>query len=72
MSRRNVNLALFTVALPFGLGIEAFYAVVGLQLATVVYHLIRVVQCWNGEEEQEPFAKQSGELALSSGGAVES
>jgi hypothetical protein len=43
-----VNLAIFTLALPFGLGVEAFYAVVGLQLATVVYHLVRVVQFWDG------------------------
>jgi phosphatidylglycerophosphate synthase len=45
-SRRNVNLALFAVALPFGLGVPAFYAVVALQLATVVYHLVRVIQFW--------------------------
>ena len=51
VSRRNVNLAIFTVALPFGLGVEAFYAVVGLQLATVVYHLVRVIQFWDADEQ---------------------
>ena len=55
VSRRNVNLALFTVALPFGLGIEAFYGVVVLQLATVAYHLVRVVQVW-GAGEAPPTA----------------
>jgi phosphatidylglycerophosphate synthase len=49
VSRRNVNLAIFTAALPFGLGVEAVYAVVGLQLLTVIYHFIRVVQFWDGE-----------------------
>jgi phosphatidylglycerophosphate synthase len=47
VSRRNVNLALFTIALPFGLGVPAFYAVLGLQAATVAYHLARLVQFWN-------------------------
>ncbi len=51
VSRRNVNLALFTVALPFGLGLEAFYTVVGLQLATAAYHLARVVQFWDLREQ---------------------
>jgi phosphatidylglycerophosphate synthase len=51
VSRRNVNLAIFTVALPLGLGAEGFFAIVGLQLATVVYHAVRVAQCWNDGEE---------------------
>jgi phosphatidylglycerophosphate synthase len=50
VSRRNVNLALFTVALPLGLGVDAFYAIVGLQLATVFYHFVRVVQFWDADE----------------------
>jgi len=53
VSRRNVNLALFTVALPFGLGTEAFFAIVGLQLATAAYHLVRVIQFWNANEQHD-------------------
>ena len=61
VSRRNVNLALFTVALPFGLGVEAFFAVVGLQLATVVYHLVRVIQFWDaGERHAQPVPAPIG------------
>ena len=60
-SRRNVNLAIFSLALPFGLGIEAFFAVVGLQLATVVYHLVRVIQFWDaGEQPAEPLPTPVG------------
>jgi len=54
VSRRNVNLALFTIALPFGLGLQAFYAIVALQAATVVYHLIRVVQFWDAGDAPPP------------------
>jgi phosphatidylglycerophosphate synthase len=47
ISRRNVNLAVFTVALPLGLGVEAFYLIVGWQAFTVLFHLSRVVAVWN-------------------------
>ena len=70
VSRRNVNLAVFTVALPFGLGVEAFYAVVGLQLATVLYHLVRVVQFWDGESESPH--PESALVAVGAGEALES
>jgi hypothetical protein len=70
VSRRNVNLAVFTVALPFGLGVEAFYAVVGLQLATVLYHLVRVVQFWDGESES-PHPERAL-VAVGAGEALES
>lgn len=61
VSRRNVNLALFTVALPFGLGVEAFLAVVGLQLATALYHLVRVIQFWDANESHpEPIPAVAG------------
>lgn len=51
-SRRNVNLAVFSLALPFGLGVEAFFAIVGLQVATAAYHLVRVIQFWNVAAER--------------------
>jgi phosphatidylglycerophosphate synthase len=46
ISRRNVNLAVFTVALPLGLGVEAFYLIVAWQAFTVLFHLSRVVAVW--------------------------
>lgn len=54
VSRRNLNLAIFTIALPLGLGVEGFYTVLGLQLATAIHHLVRVVQCWEASESPTP------------------
>jgi len=68
-SRRNVNLVLFAVALPFGLGVPAFYAVVGLQLATLVYHLVRVIQFWDGDDEEQ--SDESMGAALSQGASLQ-
>jgi hypothetical protein len=45
-----VNLAIFTVALFLGLGVPAFFAIAALQLATAVYHALRVVQYWDAAE----------------------
>jgi len=47
ISRRNVNLALFTIALPLGLAVPAFYVIVGWQAASALFHLSRVVRFWN-------------------------
>jgi phosphatidylglycerophosphate synthase len=47
ISRRNVNLALFTVALPLGLAVQAFYLIVGWQAASALFHLSRVIRFWN-------------------------
>ena len=47
ISRRNVNLALFTVAIPLGLAIPAFYLIVGWQAASALFHLSRVIHFWN-------------------------
>jgi phosphatidylglycerophosphate synthase len=52
ISRRNVNLALFTVALPLGLGLEAFYLIVVWQVVTAAYHLSRVIQFWNDSDNE--------------------
>ena len=61
VSRRNVNLALFSLSLPLGLGVEAFYAILVLQAATVAYHLARVVQCWNtGEQDARRVSAPAG------------
>lgn len=47
ISRRNINLPLFTVGLPLGLGVETFAFIVAWQVASFVFHLLRVAQCWN-------------------------
>ncbi len=48
-SRRNVNLALFALALPLGLGEAAFYAIVAWQAVTAAWHLVRLIQFWKRE-----------------------
>lgn len=47
-----MNLAVFVVALPFGLGIEAMYVIVGWRALTAAYPFQRVVQYWNGNPDQ--------------------
>ena len=59
ISRRNVNLALFTVALPLGLGVEAFYLIVAWQGLSAIYHFARVVQFWN-DSDNEMMYKGAG------------
>jgi phosphatidylglycerophosphate synthase len=75
VSRRNVNLALFTLGLALGLGVETFYAVVALQLATVLYHFVRVVQYWDGDEDSRVSStaprQQALPVALAPGGSLE-
>jgi phosphatidylglycerophosphate synthase len=46
ISRRNVNLPVFTLALPLGLGAAAIVFVVAWQAACFVFHAVRVVQVW--------------------------
>jgi hypothetical protein len=57
ISRRNVNLALFTVALPLGLAVEAFYPIVAWQAASALFHLSRVVVFWNGQDNRSEAVK---------------
>jgi len=52
ISRRNTNLALFTLALPLGYAVEAFYFIVAWQLATLLYHGVRVAQVWDDREKK--------------------
>jgi len=54
ISRRNVNLALFTIALIFGWGEFAFYVIVGWQLATVLWHALRTAWIL-GRREMPPL-----------------
>jgi phosphatidylglycerophosphate synthase len=46
ISRRNVNLPVFTLALPLGLGEAAIGFVVVWQAACFVFHAVRVAQVW--------------------------
>jgi hypothetical protein len=52
ISRRNVNLALFTIALPLGLGLESFYVIVAWQGVSAAYHLSRVITFWNDSDNE--------------------
>ena len=46
ISRRNVNLPVFTLALPLGLGAEAIALVVAWQVACLAFHAVRLAQVW--------------------------
>lgn len=49
ISRRNINLPLFTVGLLAGIPVPAFMVIVLWQVATCAFHFARLVQFWNGE-----------------------
>ena len=46
ISRRNVNLPVFTLALPLGLGEQAIALIVAWQGVCFVFHAVRVLQVW--------------------------
>jgi phosphatidylglycerophosphate synthase len=46
ISRRNVNLPVFTLALPLGFGHEAIVFVVAWQVVCLAFHAVRFVQMW--------------------------
>jgi len=54
ISRRNVNLAVFTVALALGMGVPAFYGIVAWQAASALFHLSRVIKFWNANGKRVP------------------
>ena len=47
ISRRNINLPLFTVGLILGIPVFTFAFIILWQVVTFVYHTIRLVQFWN-------------------------
>jgi len=49
ISRRNINLPLFTLGLLAGISVPAFMVIVLWQVATCAFHFTRLVQFWNGE-----------------------
>jgi len=52
ISRRNVNLAICTVAVAAGFAVPAFYAIVAWQAASALFHLSRVIKFWNVNETE--------------------
>jgi phosphatidylglycerophosphate synthase len=62
ISRRNINLPLFTVGLILGIPSFTFFLIVLWQLATVVYHYTRLVQFWDVKrtEDRGPGTEVSG------------
>ncbi|MGH7966931.1 MAG: CDP-alcohol phosphatidyltransferase family protein [Candidatus Binatia bacterium] len=53
ISRRNINLPLFTVGLLAGVPIPVFYVIVLWQVVTLGFHTMRLAQCWNGRDAAE-------------------
>jgi phosphatidylglycerophosphate synthase len=47
ISRRNVNLVVFTLGLLAGVPVAAFYVIVAWQVATLAFHTDRLVRFWN-------------------------
>jgi phosphatidylglycerophosphate synthase len=52
ISRRNINLPLFTVGLILGIPSFTFFLIVLWQLVTLVYHYTRLVQCWDAKTNE--------------------
>jgi phosphatidylglycerophosphate synthase len=52
ISRRNINLPLFTVGLILGIPGFAFFLIVLWQVVTLVYHYTRLVQCWEAKTNE--------------------
>lgn len=48
ISRRNINLPLFTVGLLAGMPIPTFSLIVLWQIVTLAFHAARLAQCWHG------------------------
>jgi hypothetical protein len=53
ISRRNINLPLFTLGLIAGIPVLAFMVIVLWQVATCAFHCARLVQFWNGKAAAE-------------------
>ena len=49
ISRRNINVPLFTVGLIMGVPIQTFVLIVLWQIATFLFHVARLVQFWNNK-----------------------
>ena len=51
ISRRNVNLPLFTIALLLGAAVPCFYAIVLWQIASALFHTQRLIKFWGWRPE---------------------
>lgn len=60
VSRRNVNLPIFTVGLLLGVGEQAFYLIAVWQGLTALFHLTRVIKFWNVLEAQKAAERAHG------------
>lgn len=56
ISRRNINVPLFTIGLIVGLPVPAFVLIVLWQVVTFLFHTVRLVQFWNGKAALETAA----------------
>ena len=56
ISRRNINLPLFTVGLLLGIPDLVFLFIVFWQIATLLYHSTRLVQCWDARASEQRVA----------------
>lgn len=52
ISRRNINLPLFTAGLLLGVPIPVFQAIVAWQGGTLAFHVVRLLQAWRGRAAQ--------------------
>ena len=53
ISRRNVNLTLFAAGVVLGVPRAAVWAIFGWQIASTLFHVVRLVQCWSVAERRE-------------------
>ena len=51
ISRRNVNLPAFTLALPLGAAVPCFYGIVLWQVVSALFHAQRLVKFWSWRRE---------------------
>lgn len=56
ISRRNINVPIFTVGLIVGTPMLAFYLIVFWQVATFAYHTLRLAQFWNARRSSATAA----------------
>jgi len=60
ISRRNINLPLFTIGLILGIPGFTFFLIVLWQIATVVYHYTRLVQYWDAKTTEQQVSRTEG------------
>jgi len=56
ISRRNVNLTLFALGVVAGAPRTALWVVFGWQVVSMLFHIVRLAQCWSVGEKRSPAA----------------